>query len=371
MRSQRWASLLGLLGVVAACGGRQVTGESSSGGAMPTGGAGGTVAIGPGGGGTVVIEPGGSKPSRCTFAPTTMPTGTSTPSPTIVSPAIVQSRIERFILGEAKTPPSPAPAQLTPRWAGDTAMKLLDGFNAAGSEAPGGFIRWLTKWSYDNKAPASAARWANVMAAPSATLSSLIAAPNPDAPHGVGYMTDPDLLTGRPTIDRRGMMVSSQLLCLPLVPAPPPGLVSPVPSPGMTERQLHAANIAQAVCGACHQWIDPFGHAFGHFDRSGAYRDLDNGLPVDTADEYDTMAGSTIKFAGLEGLASQLAESCEVARCISQSLLREATSPDLASNVDPPFSDDDVIPIANAFADSGFSIRTVVRSVVESPAFLR
>jgi hypothetical protein len=80
---------------------------------------------------------------------------------------------------------------------------------------------------------------------------------------------------------------------------------------------------------------------------------------------------STFKFSSIDDLAPQLAESCEVARCISRSLLREAIAPDLPWNADPPFTDDDVLPIANAFADSGFSIRALVRSIVESPVFLR
>jgi len=358
MRSDRCLWLLSLLGV-AACGGRQVTGEPSSGGTTPSGMAGAMIA------GAV-----GSPASRCTFTRMGLPP-LNAMAPVLVSPAIAQGRIERFLLGEAKTPPPPSPAQLTPGWAGDTAMKLLDSFGGASTESPGGFIRWLAKWSYDNKVPASAARWANVMAAPSATLSSLVSAPNPDTLHGVGYMSDPDLLTGRATIDRRGMMVSSQLLCFSLPPAPPGGIV-PVPTPPqLTERQFHANSISSGPCGSCHRAIDPFGHAFGHFDRIGAYRDLDNELPIDTSDEYDVIVGSPLKFSGLEELASQLAESCDVARCISQSLLREAINPDLAANADAPFSDDEVIPIADTFVESGLSIRALVRSIVESPAFLR
>jgi hypothetical protein len=284
---------------------------------------------------------------------------------------VVQGRIERFILGDAKTPPSPASAQVTPGWAGDFAMRVLDGFGGASSASPRGFVQWLAKWTYDGKAPMSAPRWANVMAESSATLASLIAAPNPDnAPHGVGYMTDKELLTGRSTIDRRGMMILDRLFCVSIPPLPP-GFVSAAPPPGITDREFHAEGVSQPVCAACHRLMDPFGHAFEHFDRSGDYRDLDNGLPVDASDT-SVRGTSTFKFSSIADLALQLAESCEVARCISQSLLREAIAPDLPGNATPPpFTDADVDQIANAFADSGFSMRTLVRSIVESSVFLR
>jgi hypothetical protein len=295
----------------------------------------------------------------------------SPPPPPLVSPSVAQNRIERFILGEPRSTGASTPAELTTAWAGDTSMKLLDHLGNASSESPGGLMRWLAKWSYDGKMPAAAPRWAKIMAAPSATLSSLIAVPNPDTPRGVGYMTDPDLLAGRPTIDRRGMMVLSQLMCMRLAQAPALGIRTTPPKPGLTERQSHANDIVFAPCAACHRAMDPFGHAFGHFDHDGTYRDLDNGLPIDTSDVSEDNGGATLKFSGLEELTSQLAVSCDVAWCISQSLLREAINPDLAPDADPPFYDYEVLPIAHAFADSGFSLRALLRAVVESPAFLR
>src|SRR5882672_9444475 len=101
MRSARWVWLVGYLGV-AACGGRQITGESSSTDA-PTTGAGGTGASGSttGSSGSTPIGP---EPDRCSYGATTTPTLTA-----IAAPAVVEARIERFILGEANAPPSPLP----------------------------------------------------------------------------------------------------------------------------------------------------------------------------------------------------------------------------------------------------------------------
>jgi len=367
--------LLGFLGVVAACGGRQVTSESTSGNNPPglggttnTGGAGALTNTGSGGafgtGGTVQTD---LPPNRCAFGATTAPAATP-PLPGFV----VLVRITGFIVGPRDAVPSDTPAQATPEWAADTASKLLDSFGGASSAAPGGFVRWLAKWSYDGKAPLSASRWAKIMADPSATLSSLIAAPNPDnAPHGVGYITDKEILTGRPSIDRRGMMISDQLLCR-LVPPAPPNVMTfpPTLMPGVTERQAHEQNISNASCKACHGMLDPFGHAFGHFDRSGEYRDVDNGLAIDSSDVFTMPDGSSVKFTSIEDLAPQLAQSCDVARCVAKSLLREALNPDDVPQNDA-FTDDEVLPIADAFANSGFSMRALIRAIVSSPPFLR
>ena len=270
--------LLGFLGVVAACGGRQVTNESTSGNNPPeTSGSGGTASTSAGSGGTVTgaagtlgaagdLQPPDLPPTRCSFRSTTMPNmGKPLPGP------LVQMRIVRFITGSDGVVPADTPNQVTPQWAADSASKLLDSFGGASSAAPGGFVRWLAQWSL-GKAPLSASRWANVMAQPSATLSSLIAAPNPDnAPHGVGYMTDKEILTGRHSIDTRGMMVLDHLLCM-QIPPPPPNIMlpAPTPMPGVTDRQAHAAILSNPSCAACHRMIDPFGHAFEHFDAMGA-----------------------------------------------------------------------------------------------------
>jgi Protein of unknown function (DUF1588) len=372
MRSNRLLGLLGLVALVCACGGRQVTGESSPADNMTaTSGSGGTFSgaggaqssgtggpLGSGGASTTTAEP----PHRCSFGPATAaPVGAAAPVAEIIA------RVERFILGQERPPSSVPPSGVAP---GDLAMELLDGFAGASSGAPGGFIRWLAKWSYDGKAPSSAPQWANIMAGSSATLSSLIAPPGA-GPQGGGYLIDKEILLGRSSIDRRGMMGMGQLFCQVVPPAPPGAMImTPLPMPGVTERELHAQSISNPACAACHHILDPFGHAFGHFDRTGAYRDLDNGLPVDSSDQFVTPQGTMLNFSSIADLAPQLAQSCEVARCISQSLMREAVDTDPAVNVER-VTDDDVVPVANAFADSGFSIRALVRSIVESPAFLR
>ena len=51
--------------------------------------------------------------------------------------------------------------------------------------------------------------------------------------------------------------------------------------------------------------------------------------------------------------------------------MREAIPQEVLDVAAPTFTDDEVLPVAEAFANSGFSMRALVRAIVSSPAFLR
>jgi hypothetical protein len=380
MRFDHSLIALTFLCAATACGGRQTTDQTanehptaSAGSAgVPVSGAGGASSGGSGGG----VGQGGSSAitpeHRCSFDDATAPSDTpsgATPS----SPEVVQAKIVRLLLDGGSKLPTALPPTNQPGWASATATQILDAATRGDVGIPPFFVKWLTAWDYNIKAPATLKLWVYEITKPDATLSTLIATPKPwSGPHGVGFMTDVDILTGRPGIDRRGMMILQQLLGL-LVPPAPPNFMTTPPNlmTGMTERTAHEAAISQPVCAACHKMMDPLGHAFGHFDRNGGYQVLDNGLPVDASDEFTTQGGQSLKFSSIDDLAPQLAQSCEVAKTVAGSLLRLAIDFDGTLNNDHPYDEADRIAVANAFADSGFSIRTVVRSVVESPSFQR
>jgi hypothetical protein len=367
MRLQRSLVALTFLLAANACGGRQAIDQSSNDHPAASGGSAGAANTGAGGD----VGQGGSSTTtsshRCAF-------GTMETAPTVApssAPDVVQARILRFLF-DGSVQPSLPPTN-GPGWAAATATQILDAATRGDARIPPGFVRWLTSWTYDGKPPATLQLWAYEISRPDSTLSTLIATPKEwSAPHALGYMTDVDILTVRSSIDRRGMMILGNLFCS-TIPAAPAGFITTPPSmmPGITDRMLHQQAIDQAVCAACHKLMDRPGHAFEHFDRNAKYRDLDNGVPVDASDEFTFPGGDSFKFTSINDLAPQLAVSCEVARCVASSLLWIAIEPDHMSNADPPFGDTDVIPIANAFADSGFSIRALVRSIVEAPAFQR
>ena len=93
------------------------------------------------------------------------------------------------------------------------------------------------------------------------------------------------------------------------VPAPPAGVETNLePPPGhagkMTLRQRLEAHRVQPDCAACHRIMDPIGFALENFDRTGGWRALDNGLPVDTRGELPDgtpLQGSADLRAWLDG----------------------------------------------------------------------
>jgi cytochrome c553 len=114
----------------------------------------------------------------------------------------------------------------------------------------------------------------------------------------------------------RGLLVRRNLLCQEFGPPPPDAGDLPPPNPAVSTpsmRERFAAHSQNPTCASCHQYIDPVGFAFEHYDAVGRYRSVDaNGELVDASgaisglqringpDQYD--------FMNLAGLSRALAE---------------------------------------------------------------
>ncbi|HVR21463.1 MAG TPA: DUF1592 domain-containing protein [Polyangiaceae bacterium] len=129
-----------------------------------------------------------------------------------------------------------------------------------------------------------------------------------------GVFTDPG---------RRGHLVATAFLCLP-IPAEPPSafLLPPLPQ-GMTTREQYQEATSDAACAGCHGIMNPLGFAFEHFDAAGLWRETENGLPIDTSGELrDTDAAGP--FDGALELAHRLAASEDARRCFVQNWFTHA-----------------------------------------------
>ncbi|MFT6162422.1 MAG: hypothetical protein ACJARS_002642 [bacterium] len=136
---------------------------------------------------------------------------------------------------------------------------------------------------------------------------------------------------------RRGKWVLDNLLCE--SPAPPPPGVEALGTPSETGRPstidlaAHATIPQQQlgqpvrdrleehqtnpVCQSCHQSIDPIGYAFENYDSIGAWRNTDEGRPVDASGRLPD--GFT--FEGSTELVGRLSESRKFDRCVVQKTL--------------------------------------------------
>jgi hypothetical protein len=118
----------------------------------------------------------------------------------------------------------------------------------------------------------------------------------------------------------RGVSVNFNLLCNEV--KPPPDMVPPLPSemPGQSNRQrIHEHT---KVCGAgCHTGlINPVGFAFEHYDAIGAWRDVDNAVPVDAKATF-TLDGQTVNYDGAVELAKLIAQSQQFYNCYAKNWL--------------------------------------------------
>jgi hypothetical protein len=142
--------------------------------------------------------------------------------------------------------------------------------------------------------------------------------------------------TSLPSSVLRGKLVREELLCDQLQ-QPPPNIAPPATSvpEGGTTRALSAAHeTSSPYCYSCHQFMDPIGFGFGHFDATGAYQTTDaNGFsgtfpPIDATGQVlaKNPGEAAFTFNGATDLVTQLAGSAQVAQCFAVQELRYALS---------------------------------------------
>jgi hypothetical protein len=143
---------------------------------------------------------------------------------------------------------------------------------------------------------------------------------------GLGLLAQGSLLAGAAHADTssptlRGLIVYEKLLCH-QKPPPPPNIrpiEAPMPGAKTTRQRYELAHRTNPSCVGCHQFFDPVGFGFEHFDEAGRYRADENGLPIDASGQTLSYPDGALVFAfdGLDDLASKLAARSEVADCLS------------------------------------------------------
>lgn len=122
----------------------------------------------------------------------------------------------------------------------------------------------------------------------------------------------------------RGATVRTAVLCDP-PPPPPPGInvIPPDPDPSATTREIFEQHTADPTCSGCHELIDGIGLGMEGYDGVGAYREIQNGLPVDQTGELVATDVDGF-FEGAVEMSNMLAESDQVRDCVSRQWFRYA-----------------------------------------------
>lgn len=143
-----------------------------------------------------------------------------------------------------------------------------------------------------------------------------------------GILTQGAFLAGhshaqQPSPVLRGVFLRERLLCVP--PTLPPDDVPPLEasdsSDWVTNRDRYAAHTDNPACASCHVAIDGAGFPFENYDSLGAWRDTDNGAPVDSSGELSG-TDSDGPVADAVALVETLAASRDVYDCAVMQVYR-------------------------------------------------
>ncbi len=205
--------------------------------------------------------------------------------------------------------------------------------------------------------------------APGATNTSFVRVELPADGPRAGILTSGAFLTMNahesytsPTA--RGKYVRERVLCLE-VPAPPPGVdtsLDPVMmgEPPKTVRERMEVHRTNPSCASCHSFMDPPGFLFEHFDSSGAYRELQEGvLPIDSSGDLD---GKPLSDA--RGLATVLETDERVGRCMVKQLYRHAQG-----RLETPGEAIALETLADGFVTTSYDFRSLLLELVKHDAF--
>ncbi|MCA9580410.1 MAG: DUF1592 domain-containing protein [Myxococcales bacterium] len=118
---------------------------------------------------------------------------------------------------------------------------------------------------------------------------------------------------------KRGKWILEQLLCSP-PPDPPPNVEAIIEKGGSeakTQRERLEQHRADPDCAGCHSVMDPLGFALENYDATGAWRDTEDGEPINTEGELPN--GTVV--TGARDLSETLASDPRYSACTTKKLM--------------------------------------------------
>ncbi len=165
---------------------------------------------------------------------------------------------------------------------------------------------------------------------------------------------------GRSSPTKRGVALMEIFLCSP-TPLPPNdvdfSVVNDTHSPMKTLRERLMAHAGNKVCASCHNHSDPIGLSLEGFDTIGGYRTIENGEPIDAS---ATIQGKS--FSGAQGLGQYMRDNPRYPACVARRLYSYSRGVK-GANID------DFPDAYQAFQDSGFRLRALLKSMATSDSF--
>ncbi len=182
---------------------------------------------------------------------------------------------------------------------------------------------------------------------------------------GVLTMAGILMVTSNPTRTspvKRGKWVLETILGTPPPPpAPDAGELKEVEGGGLTVRQRLEKHRADPNCASCHKRMDPIGFAYENYDAVGAWRDTEDGLPLD-------VSGALQDGRSFNGAAEFrqviLARKDDFVRTLAEKLFTYALGRGVEYYDAPVLRD-----IRKSLAENGYTMSALVKGIIGSHPF--
>ncbi len=128
--------------------------------------------------------------------------------------------------------------------------------------------------------------------------------------------------------------------------------------PGMTMREKVAEMTKSANCMTCHETINPLGFSLENFDAAGRYRTTEGDRPIDTASDFPTAEGETVRLSGPRDVAAYAVTSAAARQGFIRQLLQHSLKQNPAV-----YGHDTIRKLDEAFTASGHHVRNLLAEI--------
>ena len=145
--------------------------------------------------------------------------------------------------------------------------------------------------------------------------------------------------------------------------------MTPLPPPDptlVTTRDRVTRQTSAPQCAACHETlINPLGFGFEQYDAVGAWRDTENGAPIDASGRLAVTGGEIAFQNGLE-LSASIATSPDAQLCYARRWVefihrRESTAEDVCTAEQ----------LGDRLADPTYGVTDLLVDLTRTPSFIR
>ncbi len=190
-----------------------------------------------------------------------------------------------------------------------------------------------------------------------------------DQEERAGLLTHPYLLSlfsyhNTTSPIHRGVFVARRVLGRELKP-PPEAIVfkNDEFDPHMTMREKITYITRDGGCMSCHSLINPAGFALERFDGVGRTRQTENGRPINTASNYESDEGQTVRLASAQDIASHAIASPSAQKSFVESLFNQVAKQPIQA-----YGSGALNRLRDDFTGSGFNVQFLLAETAVTAA---